>query len=290
MSSHNTAQPHDAHPLPMKPFLVLGPDIAFVVGKLSRYTSNPGTQHWQAIQRVLKYLKKTMDYRLVYFGYPSVLECYIDASWISNTEDNSSTSGWVFLLGGGPPLPFKDGWYNSSIVRRSGTGRSPFPSAAILEFFKRVGSERDLLRIVAQNYQEVDLTKEFLSSRFSMKDIGEADVIFGISIKHESNADALQRYTSNPRTQHWQAIQRVLKYLKKTMNYRLVYFGYPLVLEGYTNARWISNTEENSFTSGWVFLLGGGPISWASKKQTCITSSIMEYEFVALAATSMEAE
>nr|GEU92390.1 zinc finger, CCHC-type [Tanacetum cinerariifolium] len=77
------------------------PSIAFVVGKLSRFTSNPGTQHWQAIQMVLKYLKKTMDYRLTYTGYPSVLEGYTDASWISNTEDNSSTSGWVFLLGGG---------------------------------------------------------------------------------------------------------------------------------------------------------------------------------------------
>ncbi|GJW70015.1 zinc finger, CCHC-type containing protein, partial [Tanacetum coccineum] len=75
------------------------PDIAFVVVKLSRYTSNPGTQHWQAIQRVLKYLKKTMDYRLTYTGYPSVLKGYTDASWINNTEDNSSTSGWVFLLG-----------------------------------------------------------------------------------------------------------------------------------------------------------------------------------------------
>ncbi|GJW23446.1 zinc finger, CCHC-type containing protein [Tanacetum coccineum] len=76
------------------------PDIAFVVGKLSRYTSNPGTQHWQAIQRVLKYLKKTIDYRLAYTGYSSVLEGYTDASWIRNTKDNSSTSGWVFLLGG----------------------------------------------------------------------------------------------------------------------------------------------------------------------------------------------
>ncbi|GJV07543.1 zinc finger, CCHC-type containing protein [Tanacetum coccineum] len=74
------------------------PDIAFAVGKLSRYTSNPGTQHWQAIQRVLQYLKKTMDYRLTYTSYPLVLEGYTDASWISNTEDNSSTSGWVFLL------------------------------------------------------------------------------------------------------------------------------------------------------------------------------------------------
>nr|GFA73842.1 hypothetical protein [Tanacetum cinerariifolium] len=44
-------------------------DIAFVVGKLSRYTSSPGSQHWQAIQRVLKYLKKTIDYRLMYTDY-----------------------------------------------------------------------------------------------------------------------------------------------------------------------------------------------------------------------------
>ncbi|GJY61496.1 zinc finger, CCHC-type containing protein [Tanacetum coccineum] len=74
------------------------PDIAFVVGKLSRYTSNPGTQHWQAIQRVLKYLKKTIDYSLIYTGYPLILEGYTDASWISNTEDNSSTSGYSYLV------------------------------------------------------------------------------------------------------------------------------------------------------------------------------------------------
>ncbi|GKF95939.1 zinc finger, CCHC-type containing protein, partial [Tanacetum coccineum] len=70
------------------------PDIAFTMGKLSKYTSNPGTQHWQASQRILKYLKKTMDYRLTYTSYRSVLEGYTDASWISNTEDNSSISGW----------------------------------------------------------------------------------------------------------------------------------------------------------------------------------------------------
>ncbi|GKB82502.1 hypothetical protein Tco_0949397 [Tanacetum coccineum] len=71
-----------------------------VIGCLM-YTSNPRTQHWQAIQRVLKYLKKTMDYKLTYTGYPSMLEGYTDASWISNTEDNSSTSGGVFLLAAG---------------------------------------------------------------------------------------------------------------------------------------------------------------------------------------------
>ncbi|GKE08017.1 hypothetical protein Tco_1411568 [Tanacetum coccineum] len=100
----------------------------------------------------------------------------------------------------------------------------------------------------------------------------------------------LSKYTSNPSTQHWQAIQRVRKYLKKTMDYRLTYTSYPLVLEGYTDASWINNIEDNSSTSGWGFLLGVGVISWASKKQTCITGSTMKFEFVALEAAGKEAE
>nr|GEY35627.1 zinc finger, CCHC-type [Tanacetum cinerariifolium] len=61
-------------------------------------------------------------------------------------------------------------------------------------------------------------------------------------------------------------------------------------LEGYTDASWISNTEDNSSINGWVFLLGGGAISWASKKQTCIIGSTIESEFVALAAAGKEAK
>ncbi|GKC11273.1 zinc finger, CCHC-type containing protein [Tanacetum coccineum] len=76
-------------------------DISYAVGRLSRFTSNPSRQHWQAITRVFKYLKGTMNYGLSYMGYPSVLEGYSDASWINHVEDSSSTSGWVFLLGGG---------------------------------------------------------------------------------------------------------------------------------------------------------------------------------------------
>ncbi|GJT81770.1 hypothetical protein Tco_1056112 [Tanacetum coccineum] len=100
----------------------------------------------------------------------------------------------------------------------------------------------------------------------------------------------LSRFTSNPSRHHWHAITRVFKYLKGTMNYGLSYVGYPSVLEGYSDASWINHVEDSSSTSGWVFLLGGGAISWASKKQTCITSSTMESEFVALAAAGKEAE
>ncbi|XP_074328024.1 secreted RxLR effector protein 161-like [Apium graveolens] len=98
------------------------------------------------------------------------------------------------------------------------------------------------------------------------------------------------RYTSKPSSHHWQALSRVFKYLKGTMDYGLLYTGFPSVIERHLDASWISNKEDHSSTSGWVFLLRGGAISWTSKKQSCITDSMMESEFVALSAASKEAE
>ncbi|RVW41557.1 Retrovirus-related Pol polyprotein from transposon TNT 1-94 [Vitis vinifera] len=80
------------------------PDIAYAVGKLSRYTSNPGAKHWQGIIRVLKYLRFTRDYGLHYTRYPAVLEGYSDANCISNVKDSKSHSGYVFTLGGAAVL------------------------------------------------------------------------------------------------------------------------------------------------------------------------------------------
>ena len=100
----------------------------------------------------------------------------------------------------------------------------------------------------------------------------------------------LSRFTSSPSVDHWKAIARVLGYLKRTKNLGLFYNNFPAVLEGYTDASWITSANDNKSTSGWVFTLAGDAVSWASKKQTCITHSTMESEFVALAAASKEAE
>jgi hypothetical protein len=100
----------------------------------------------------------------------------------------------------------------------------------------------------------------------------------------------LSRYTSNPSAEHWKAIARVLGYLKKTKDLGLYYSGYPAVLEGYSDANWVTSVGDNKSTSGWIFTLGGGAISWASKKQSCISHSTMESEFIALASAGKEAE
>ncbi|GKA80098.1 zinc finger, CCHC-type containing protein [Tanacetum coccineum] len=123
----------------------------------------------------------------------------------------------------------------------------------------------DDMLIFGTDQVQVDLTKEFLSSRFSMKDMGEADVILGIRIKHESNGIAISQ-------SHY--IEKVLK--------KFNYFDCtPISTPMDTSEKLIPNNGQA--VSQLVY-------SRASKKQTCITGSTMESEFVALAAAGKEAE
>ena len=76
------------------------PDIAYVVNILSRFTSKPSYDHWNAITHVMKYLKGTINYSLLYKNYPAVLEGFSDADWNSQSGDSLSTTGYIFILGG----------------------------------------------------------------------------------------------------------------------------------------------------------------------------------------------
>ena len=100
----------------------------------------------------------------------------------------------------------------------------------------------------------------------------------------------LSRYTSNPSATHWKGITRVLRYLRYTRDYGLHYNRNPAVIEGYSDANWISDIKDSKSTSGYVFTLGGAAIAWKSSKQTVIARSTMESEFIALDKSGEEAE
>ena len=74
------------------------------------------------------------------------------------------------------------------------------------------------------------------------------------------------------------------------MSYVIHYTGYPRVLEGYCDANWISDADEIYATSGYVFSLRGGAVSWKSCKQTVLMRSTMEAELTALDTASVEVE
>ena len=79
------------------------------------------------------------------------------------------------------------------------------------------------------------------------------DIAFAIS--------KLNRFTSNPSVEHWKAIGRVFGYLLKIKELGLQYSKFHTVLEGYTDASWISNVGDSKSTTGWVITLAGGAIS-----------------------------
>jgi hypothetical protein len=70
------------------------PDIAMVVGMLSRYQSNPRMKHWKATKKVMRYLQGTKDYGLTY-RHTDHLEVvrYSDSDFVGWVDSGKSTLG-----------------------------------------------------------------------------------------------------------------------------------------------------------------------------------------------------
>nr|XP_033508107.1 secreted RxLR effector protein 161-like [Nicotiana tomentosiformis] len=92
----------------------------------------------------------------------------------------------------------------------------------------------------------------------------------------------LGRYQSNPEIDHWKATKKVLRYLKGTMDYMLMYRrSKHLEVVGYSDSDFAGCIDTRKSTFGYLFQLAEGAISWKSAKQFVIATSTMEAEFVA---------
>jgi hypothetical protein len=100
----------------------------------------------------------------------------------------------------------------------------------------------------------------------------------------------LSRYCQRPIDEHWNAVKRVLRYLKGTANMGITFDANDKdkTLLGYTDADWAGDSSDRKSVSGFVFFMGGHTVSWGSKKQSCVSLSTMEAEFVALARATQE--
>ena len=80
------------------------PDISYAVSRLALYTANPSMQHMGLLKRVLRYLKGTKDYAIMYQAQATkdtnTFHGFTDTGY-ANCSDLKSTSGYVFLAAGG---------------------------------------------------------------------------------------------------------------------------------------------------------------------------------------------
>ncbi|KAK4841202.1 hypothetical protein QYF36_000610 [Acer negundo] len=78
------------------------PDIAYIVGMLGRYLSNPGMDRWKATKRVMRYLQRTKDHMLTYRRSDQLeIIGYSDSDYVGCQDSRRSTSGYIYLLAGG---------------------------------------------------------------------------------------------------------------------------------------------------------------------------------------------
>ena len=93
----------------------------------------------------------------------------------------------------------------------------------------------------------------------------------------------LARYMAQPTTMHWQAAKGVLRYLAGTADYGITFGGTKTGLEAYTDADYAGDIDTRRSTTGYVYILNGGAISWSSRLQQTVAASTTEAEYMASA-------
>jgi hypothetical protein len=92
---------------------------------------------------------------------------------------------------------------------------------------------------------------------------------------------ALARYMASPTAAHWQAAKGVLRYIAGTPGFGITFSG--LDLAAYCDADYAGDLDSRRSTTGYVFTLGGGAISWSSRLQPTVAASTTEAEYMAAA-------
>ena len=100
------------------------------------------------------------------------------------------------------------------------------------------------------------------------------DIVYAVSL--------VSRFMEKPYSNHWEVAKRILRYVRGTIDYGIFYKANTLVdLIGYTDSDLAGSIDDSRSTSGYVFHLGSGAVSWSSKKQSVVVLSTTEAEYIA---------
>ncbi|KAI5341456.1 hypothetical protein L3X38_020730 [Prunus dulcis] len=147
-------------------------------------------------------------------------------------------------------------------------GDVPFSKGDKLSMEQSPKTEQEKLEMVDKPYASL------VGSLMYAQVCTRPDLAFAVSV--------LGRFQSNPGQAHWVAAKKVLRYLQRTKSYNLVYRQVEnLELFGYADADLGGCVDSLKSTSAYVFLFGGGAVSWKSVKQTHTATSTMQSEYIA---------
>ena len=123
--------------------------------------------------------------------------------------------------------------------------------------------------------------RQLVGSLMYIAIVSRPDIGFAVNI--------LSRFLSKYNHVHWRAAKRVVAYLIGTANLGIGYQCVSDTLVRYSDSDYARCTETRRSTTGYVFFLAGGPVTWTSHRQKLVTLSTTESEYVAAAAAVKEA-
>lgn len=101
---------------------------------------------------------------------------------------------------------------------------------------------------------------------------------------------SVSRFNHNPGKAHWEAVKRIMRYLKGTLEAKLSFSkASNSKVSGYCDADWAADLDERRSCTGYAFIKQGGAISWNCKRQPTIALSSAEAEYMSLSACTQEA-
>ena len=106
----------------------------------------------------------------------------------------------------------------------------------------------------------------------------------------------LSRFVGGWDKSHCEAIRHLLRYLQGTRHVAINYYcrqhqdqNQSIIPEIYSDSDWAGDTIDRKSVSGWLVMMGGGPIAWSSKKQKTVAQSSCEAELAALSEATKQA-
>jgi hypothetical protein len=129
-------------------------------------------------------------------------------------------------------------------------------------------------------FKDETLYKQAIGSLIYLANATRPDISFAVS--------QLARKMQDPSNQDWHNTKRIFRYLQGTKNMKLVYQRKKSELCGFSDASYAEDRQDRKSTSGHIFMMNGGAVSWKSNKQPIVSLSSMEAEYIALASAVKE--
>ena len=163
--------------------------------------------------------------------------------------------------------------YAASLLCRFHMGESKMMTTPMEPYLKLAKEEGQLL-------EDATLFRQLVGSLFYLA-ITRFDIAYSVGV--------ISQFMDKPCVGHLIAAKRILRYVKGTLNFGLMYKqNIPFYLSGFVDADWAGDVNDKRSTTGYCFSTGSAAVSWCSKKQATVALSSCEAEYVAATMATQE--